>query len=999
MVVYLDLHICISFLINFQHAFLPAAIWQDRGLTRTINHKATASLSPLIKPNETTNEHNNKHTTYQRINSKVNIMSRSNSNAARASTAPHATAAEPPSPAPARVDLNAPMPPLPAAGPLPHASTGAGAFQAPEIRAAEAAAAAAASPPVPQRRQRMAYKDRGIRAAKDFFLRPEKIGVYENIPDTTYLEGKITAVPRRTQVDYVLCWTDVSPLPAGFNSEDLRMTVFKGDAKHKTLLEEARRAYDAAHPNQQAASGRSQLSHPASSPSDPHRDIQRGLTGIRMSPILDPSDRRSPPTDPSVLYREDSGSEDGSEIGEGDTYFPIGDSVEENVVDDGYNVEEMEMDGEYLDYLSQMTFNYEELDEELVPPSDMYNGDGPCLRRGVAKRFSTVLGCVMVCGGLSYSFFKRLTANSNEYARRNGTDMDGRLFFAGLAYKNITVEEMIRFHGMVLKMSIDDRKLGGYEAYFTEGMSINLGRNYSVMLSDYPAWAAKVMSLSRFKQIRAAYHPEVGSSTIGDKCHQLRYAIDTCNGTSKTTFVVGGDLTFDEGGVASRSRMNPVRQYNKDKPNKFRVDFFVLANNSPGIYFIVHLDVYQGKNAENINIPEPIQTLPTTQKAVVNSVIQSGIGMDPDGKRRMFMDNRYTCAQLLVLLREQYGILGSGTTRANRIGWPKDQMNLSKSDERGTSKVLYDKRNEILVTQWVDNKVVSCTSTLQVSGKVGVTRRSGAHVLHLQVEKALKAYQDGMDAVDRGDQYREGGGGFASKAHYKKWYKKAYFAVLDFMLLNAFFAWNMAAEDSSLNRLKVKKFEFYAAVAEEMISYVDSTNSRRDPSTERSSQQNSHKQQPADKGTRNYCVVCRLEENWRREKGEKDDYGKNARCQDHMVKCLDTSCQLYAHNVAVDHSRRIFQLEPFIGKSCWDIAHSDECKGLWKISGRAGESVERSSGSGDVQEVKAQSYSVVRTHNIYKQLAEYYGKEKETRPRKRRRDDGDDEEAEVDEQE
>jgi hypothetical protein len=52
-----------------------------------------------------------------------------------------------------------------------------------------------------------------------------------------------------------------------------------------------------------------------------------------------------------------------------------------------------------------------------------------------------------------------------------------------------------------------------------------------------------------------------------------------------------------------------------------------------------------------------------------------------------------------------------------------------------------------------------------------------------------------------------------------------------------------------------------------------------------------------------------------------------------------------------------------------------------------------------VQEVKAQSYSVVRTHNIYKQLAEYYGKEKETRPRKRRRDDGDDEEAEVDEQE
>ena len=128
---------------------------------------------------------------------------------------------------------------------------------------------------------------------------------------------------------------------------------------------------------------------------------------------------------------------------------------------------------------------------------------------------------------------------------------------------------MIRFHGIVLKMSIDDRKLGGYEAYFTEGMSINLGRNCSVTLTDYPAWAIKIMSLSRFKQIRAAYHPEVGSSTIGDKCHQLRYAIDTCNATSKTTFVVGPDLTFDDAGVASQSRMNPVRQYNKDKPTNF----------------------------------------------------------------------------------------------------------------------------------------------------------------------------------------------------------------------------------------------------------------------------------------------------------------------------------------------------------------------------------------------------------------------------------------------
>ena len=54
--------------------------------------------------------------------------------------------------------------------------------------------------------------------------------------------------------------------------------------------------------------------------------------------------------------------------------------------------------------------------------------------------------------------------------------------------------------------------------------------------------------------------------------------------------------------------------------------------------------------------------MPTTQKAVVNAIIQAKLGKDPDDMRRMFMDNRYTAAQLLILLREQLDILGSGTT-------------------------------------------------------------------------------------------------------------------------------------------------------------------------------------------------------------------------------------------------------------------------------------------------------------------------------------------------
>ena len=63
-----------------------------------------------------------------------------------------------------------------------------------------------------------------------------------------------------------------------------------------------------------------------------------------------------------------------------------------------------------------------------------------------------------------------------------------------------------------------------------------------------------------------------------------------------------------------RSRYCPVQIYNRDRPDKFRVDFFILADSKH--YFIYHLDVYQGKNKASIDINHLVKNLPTTQKAV-----------------------------------------------------------------------------------------------------------------------------------------------------------------------------------------------------------------------------------------------------------------------------------------------------------------------------------------------------------------------------------------------
>ena len=79
----------------------------------------------------------------------------------------------------------------------------------------------------------------------------------------------------------------------------------------------------------------------------------------------------------------------------------------------------------------------------------------------------------------------------------------------------------------------------------------------------------------------------------------------------------------------------------------------------------------------------------------------------------------------------------------------------------------------------MDNKIVSFTSSLEIPGLVGANHRSGSSVLNLRVERVLREYQQGMDGINRSDQYYERGAGYAAKAHYKKWYKNAYFAIMD----------------------------------------------------------------------------------------------------------------------------------------------------------------------------------------------------------------------------
>ena len=104
------------------------------------------------------------------------------------------------------------------------------------------------------------------------------------------------------------------------------------------------------------------------------------------------------------------------------------------------------------------------------------------------------------------------------------------------------------FFGILLRISMEPRKMGGYVSYFRDPPQVHLGVGYNVRLIGFEPWARNIMPLLRFKQIRSAFHPEAGRSELtGDKCHQLRYFIRGFNELTSHVFHLGPKASFDEG--------------------------------------------------------------------------------------------------------------------------------------------------------------------------------------------------------------------------------------------------------------------------------------------------------------------------------------------------------------------------------------------------------------------------------------------------------------------
>jgi len=285
-------------------------------------------------------------------------------------------------------------------------------------------------------------------------------------------------------------------------------------------------------------------------------------------------------------------------------------------------------------------------------------------------------------------------------------------------------------------------------------------------------------------------------------------------------------------------------------------------------------------------------------------------------------------------------------------------MTLNKANsERGDYLLAYDKSNDMICGQWRDSKVVNFVTSVKDISIGHAKRQIGSKKQRFPCPNVVLLYNQTMFGVDKGDQMRMHGGGFARKAHFKKWYKKAFFAIVDCMLLNSLIAWNISCSEHRSNRRPLKRHEFYTWVAECMMTYKDPSILPRSPEQVRDASAGlctgREVHRPVQAKRRSRCVVCRLDTNYER-KGETG-------VMENTCSCTQANCERIAHSSILITPRKIHEVGAFAGMTCFEILHSTVGKEVWSYKG-----LERTS-------VKEKVYSVNCSHPVVQELRILHG--------------------------
>ena len=249
---------------------------------------------------------------------------------------------------------------------------------------------------------------------------------------------------------------------------------------------------------------------------------------------------------------------------------------------------------------------------------------------------------------------KQLCSFTNAYARIHGKEKP----YFSKNWKDIIPDELYCFFALLMYMSIIQAP--------------NIDLYWSTHVLFHGLWGRAFMSRFRYKQIQCflkASNPLTEDRR--DKLTKVRFLHNYLKMKCLKFFQPNEHVSVDERMVQNKGRYS-FRQFMKDKPTKWGMKVWVLADSKTG--YTYNFSVYTGK-AENRNSTNGLGY------EVVMDLCKQIFGQG----YKLFTDNFYTSVQLFEDLLK-HKVTACGTMLLNRKGVPMELKNTKEFNKKGTQR-------------------------------------------------------------------------------------------------------------------------------------------------------------------------------------------------------------------------------------------------------------------------------------------------------------------------
>ncbi|XP_029183653.1 piggyBac transposable element-derived protein 4-like isoform X3 [Acropora millepora] len=424
---------------------------------------------------------------------------------------------------------------------------------------------------------------------------------------------------------------------------------------------------------------------------------------------------------------------------------------------------------------------------------------------------------------------------------------------------------------------------------------------WSVKSLYHGLWARSFMSRSRFKALMGMLHVvDPANEPDKDRLHEVNSLLEFFKARCKELYQPRQNLAVDERMVRSRHRSS-VKQFNKDKPTRWGIKLWVLADSLNG--YTIDFNVYIGK----------VVGQEVSAKGLGYDVVMQLMNPYFDQGYHLYVDNFYTSVTLFKDLFAR-GVGATGTIRETRRDFPenlKDSKQWAKGKDKGS--VRWGRDPPCLALQWLDNKVVSMLTTIdnanvrkQVTRKAK-TARGGWTSKDVPQPGVIANYNKYMNAVDRSDQLL-GTNNVLRKCI--RWWKTLFFHLIDIAVVNSFILFQEHRRNSP-NEPALKRPSTYSLVnfREEVVRQLCGFPEYAPPPTSAALKP---APPPPDLGPfvtehipvlgeeRRNCVVC-----WKKEKKsyKVQTYCKAPQCNRYMHVASDKKCFELFHSPDYPYTR------------------------------------------------------------------------------------------------